>query len=176
MAKSSKTNQKNQPGRGGKPAAAKQTPKKAQNTTLPWLWIGIGALALIAVIAAGVLLSRPAAQPAATGGEPAALPAEISVSDAYARYQQGAYVLDVRTQEEWDEYHAPNTTLIPLDQLASRVAEVPTDREVVVVCRSGNRSQEGRDILKAAGFTTVTSMAGGLKEWRSAGYPVENGN
>lgn len=175
MAKSSKTNQKNQAGRG-KPAAARQTPAKTQVRPLPWLWIGIGGLALIALITAAVLLSRPAAQPPAVSGAPAALPAEISVQDAYSKYQQGAYLLDVRTQEEWNEYHAPNTTLIPLDQLASRVAEVPKDREVVVVCRSGNRSQAGRDILLKAGYPSVTSMAGGLKEWRSAGYPVESGN
>jgi rhodanese-related sulfurtransferase len=102
-----------------------------------------------------------------------ALPAQISVSEAYDKYQGGAYVLDVRTQEEWDDFHAPNTTLIPLDQLSSRLNEVPRDKEIVVVCRSGNRSQQGRDILLAAGFVQVTSMQGGLNEWRASGYPVE---
>lgn len=103
----------------------------------------------------------------------ASLPGEISVTDAYTKYQSGAFVLDVRTQEEWDDYHAPNTTLIPLDQLPARVNELPKDREIVVVCRSGNRSQQGRDILLNAGFTQVTSMKGGLNEWRSSGYPIE---
>ena len=103
----------------------------------------------------------------------ASLPNEISVSEAYTRYQSGAFVLDVRTQEEWNEYHAPNTTLIPLDQLPARLNEVPKDKEIVVVCRSGNRSQEGRDILLNAGFTQVTSMKGGLNEWRASGYPIE---
>lgn len=101
------------------------------------------------------------------------LPAEISVGEAYNKYQNGAYVLDVRTQEEWNEFHAPNTTLIPLDQLASRLNEIPRDREIVVVCRSGNRSQQGREILIDAGFEQVTSMQGGLNEWRTSGYPVE---
>lgn len=98
--------------------------------------------------------------------------ADISVTDAYSRYQNGAFVLDVRTVEEWNEFHAPNTTLIPLDQLASRINEVPRDREIVVVCRSGNRSQQGRDILLKAGFANVTSMMGGLNEWRALGYPT----
>lgn len=98
---------------------------------------------------------------------------EISVSEAYTMYQNGAFVLDVRTVEEWNDFHAPNTTLIPLDQLASRVDEVPHDREIVVVCRSGNRSQQGRDILLTAGFENVTSMVGGLTEWRNLGYPIE---
>ncbi len=103
----------------------------------------------------------------------ASLPAEISVSDAYTKYQNGAFVLDVRTQEEWNDFHAPNTTLIPLDQLASRLNELPKDKEIVVVCHSGNCSQQGRDILLNAGFTQVTSMQGGLTEWRASGYPIE---
>ena len=101
------------------------------------------------------------------------LPSAISVDEAYGKYQSGAFVLDVRTQEEWNEFHAPNTTLIPLDQLVARLNEVPRDKEIVVVCRSGNRSQQGRDILLNAGFEQVTSMTGGLNEWRTKGYPIE---
>jgi rhodanese-related sulfurtransferase len=94
------------------------------------------------------------------------------VNDAYKMYQNGALVLDVRTQQEWDEYHAPNATLIPLDQLQARINEVPKDKEILVVCRSGNRSQQGRDILLAADYN-ATSMIGGLKEWFAKGYPIE---
>lgn len=97
---------------------------------------------------------------------------EISVEEAYQLYQGGAFVLDVRTQEEWDEYHAPNTTLIPLDELESRLNELPKDQEIVVICRSGNCSKQGRDVLIEAGFDAV-SVAGGLKEWNASGYPVE---
>ncbi len=100
------------------------------------------------------------------------LPPTVSVSDAYDLYKSGAFVLDVRTQEEWNQFHIPNTTLIPLDQLPSRLNEVPRNRSIVVVCRSGNRSQQGRDILLNAGFQQVTSMEGGLTEWRASGYPT----
>ena len=106
------------------------------------------------------------------GGTNSSITSEISVEDAYQLYQQGAFVLDVRTQQEWNEYHAPNTTLIPLDQLQSRLNEIPRDRQVVVVCRSGNRSQQGRDILLSAGYQAA-SMAGGLKDWSAKGYPIE---
>ena len=102
-----------------------------------------------------------------------ALVSTISVNEAYEMSQRGAFVLDVRTPEEWNEFHAPNSTLIPLDQLASRLNEVPRDRQIVVVCRSGNRSQQGRDLLLNAGFEQVTSMTGGLSEWRASGFPVE---
>jgi rhodanese-related sulfurtransferase len=97
----------------------------------------------------------------------------VSVDKAYSMYQDGAFLLDVRTVEEWNEFHAPNTTFIPLDELASRVDELPRDRQIVVICRSGNRSQQGRDVLLEAGFTQVTSMTGGLNAWRSSGYPIE---
>ncbi len=103
---------------------------------------------------------------------PTALASEVNVDQAHEMYQNGVFVLDVRTQEEWDEYHAPNTTLIPLDQLQARINEVPKDQEILVVCRSGNRSQQGRDILLAAGYN-ATSMAGGLREWYARGYPIE---
>jgi rhodanese-related sulfurtransferase len=50
------------------------------------------------------------------------------------------------------------------------VDELPKDQEIVVVCRSGNRSAQGRDILLEAGFAQVTSLAGGLTQWKAAGY------
>ena len=97
---------------------------------------------------------------------------QISVAEAVAKRNQGAFILDVRT---WEEYHIPDSTLIPLDELEARIDEVPRDQEVVVVCRSGNRSQQGRDILKRAGFTEVSSMTGGLTEWGAQGYPTVAG-
>lgn len=115
---------------------------------------------------------------ASLGGEqandPNKLPASVSVDKAYQMYQDGTFVLDVRTPEEWNDFHAPNTTLIPLDELAARVNELPKDQPIVVVCRSGNRSQSGRDILLQAGFN-ATSMNGGLNEWRATGHPVVSG-
>ena len=101
------------------------------------------------------------------------LPATISTEKGYEMYQQdGVFVLDVREQYEWDEFHVPNTTLIPLGELAARVNEVPKDAQIVVICNSGNRSDQGRDILKQAGFSKVTSMDGGVQAWRSLGYPT----
>lgn len=100
------------------------------------------------------------------------MPATISTQRGYELYEEGVFVLDVREQFEWDDFHVPNTTLIPLGQLAARVNEVPQDAKIVVICNSGNRSDEGRDILLAAGFTDVTSMDGGVQAWRSLGYPI----
>lgn len=96
----------------------------------------------------------------------------VSVEQAHQMVQDGDFLLDVRTQQEWDEYHATNATLIPLDQLPGRLSEVPKDKPVVVICRSGNRSQNGRDILLSAGYE-ATSVDGGMKAWYANGYEVE---
>ncbi|MBE0696188.1 MAG: rhodanese-like domain-containing protein [Anaerolineaceae bacterium] len=100
-------------------------------------------------------------------------PLEISVAQAAEKRDQGAFILDVRQPEEWDVLHIPGATLIPLGELPNRLNEVPKDREVVVVCRSGNRSQQGRDILLKAGYNQATSMAGGMNQWQAQGLPVE---
>jgi len=111
----------------------------------------------------------------AWGRNAGTLPTEISVAEASAGRDGGAFILDVREPDEWDEYHIPGATLIPLGELSARASELPSGRDIIVVCRSGNRSAEGRDILLAAGFTRVTSMAGGMVDWRAAGYATVSG-
>jgi rhodanese-related sulfurtransferase len=142
----------------------------APQQTESWPWIGL-LLALLAM--ASVSIAACGTSPAPEAEAPAIPPDEISVDEAYQKYQDGVFLLDVRTQEEWDEFHAPDTTLIPLDQLEGRLGELPQGEEIVIVCRSGNRSQAGRDILRNNGFERSTSMSGGLNAWRAAGYPTE---
>ena len=143
----------------------KPSPKKTAQPKMP-LWMLL-TIILVAVAAVGalalVLLNQDNGK---------VLPATVTVQEAYELYNQGAFVLDVREQSEWDEYHIPNTTLIPLGELRSRLSELDKNRQIVVVCRSGNRSQEGRDILLQAGFN-ATSMDGGVNAWRAADYPIE---
>lgn len=89
--------------------------------------------------------------------------------------EQGTLILDVRTPQEWNQGHVPGATLIPLDELESRLSELPQDEEIVVICRSGNRSATARDILLRAGFPAVTSVAGGFNDWTATGYEVAFG-
>ncbi len=127
----------------------------------------VAALALVALLA--FLIAFLGGKGA---GKTASLPPTVSVEQAYELAQQpDALLLDVREQFEWDEYHAPDALLIPLGELPNRLNEVPKDKRVVVVCRSGNRSDQGRDILLSAGYD-ATSMDGGLKEWYARGYPT----
>jgi rhodanese-related sulfurtransferase len=133
-----------------------------------WMMFGV-VLVLVLIAVVVVYFGNGSNQ----GAPQTTMPLQITVQEAYGKYQQGVFFLDVREQSEWDEYHIPNTTLIPLGELPNRLNELPKGQPIVVVCRSGNRSQSGRDILLDAGFTNVTSMSGGLKEWSSQGYPID---
>ncbi len=103
------------------------------------------------------------------------LPREMSVAEVAKLNTDEYYFLDVREPSEWNEFHIDWATLIPLGELEKRANELPKDKNIVVVCRSGNRSAQGRDILLKAGFEAVTSMAGGMNEWNSQGNPVVTG-
>ena len=158
-------------GTANKPASTQKTPAKSAKPSVN-LWLIVAAVVVVAVIAVIAFLPRgnSTESPAL-----ASLPKEISVAQAEELYNSGAFVLDVRQPEEWNQVHIPGTTLIPLGDLQNRLSEVPKDKQVVVVCRSGNRSQQGRDILLNAGFDQVTSMAGGVTQWSAAGYPTVSG-
>ena len=103
------------------------------------------------------------------------LPLEISAEEAALLDPDEWFILDVREQSEWDGGHIEGATLIPLGQLEARQTELPTDQKIVVVCQSGGRSAKGRDLLLEAGFTEVTSMAGGMNDWVSLDLPVVTG-
>lgn len=148
-----------------------KTPPKKENNKLILTIAGISLLALIA-IAAVFFLERTGSRSVSAAER---LPTEISVDQAATMREQGAFILDVREPQEWQEYHIPGSTLIPLGELPARLSEVPKDKEIVVVCRSGNRSRSGFEILAKNGFSRVTSMAGGLKEWAAKGYETVSG-
>ncbi|MFC1810349.1 rhodanese-like domain-containing protein [Patescibacteria group bacterium] len=83
------------------------------------------------------------------------------------------HLIDVRTVEENDESQIIGSKLMTLDQLNFYIvldADISFDDEIVVYCRSGNRSKTAYDILTQMGYKNVKSMAGGIKEWKSLGY------
>lgn len=79
------------------------------------------------------------------------------------------YLLDVRTPDEFNTSHIAGAHNISVDLIASRINELPTDKPIVVYCRSGNRSSQAAQILDDAGFTGVYDL-GGTNQWTSAGY------
>ncbi len=121
-------------------------------------------------------VAAPPTTPPVPGASTSALPLTVSVARADELRNAGALVIDVREPSEWAAGHIAGAILIPLGQLPARLSELPRDRMIVVVCHSGNRSAQGRDILRSAGFASVTSMAGGMAAWLAAGHPVVTGS
>jgi len=97
---------------------------------------------------------------------------EVTIADLFQQIDKGAYVLDVREDDEWAAGHVPGATHIPLGELEARIGEVEDGGRVWVICRSGARSQKGADILFANGIDAV-SVAGGTMGWIDAGHAVE---
>jgi rhodanese-related sulfurtransferase len=88
-----------------------------------------------------------------------------------------AHLLDVREADEWAAGHAPDAQHVPMSQLPARLAEVPSDRQVVVVCRSGHRSARVVEFLRHHGWRHVHNLDGGMQDWAATGRPMvaENG-
>ncbi|WP_030170441.1 rhodanese-like domain-containing protein [Spirillospora albida] len=85
---------------------------------------------------------------------------------------QDGYLLDVREQDEWDAGHAPEAVHIPMGRLNDRAGEIPRDREVYVICRSGARSARVTVALNQAGWV-AKNVDGGMRAWSAAGRPME---
>jgi len=93
---------------------------------------------------------------------------EVTAEEAIAEVSTGTILIDVREQEEWDAGHAPDARLVPLSQLQERVAELPEDTRLLVVCHSGMRSMRATAFLRAEGIDAV-NVVGGMVAWAAAG-------
>lgn len=101
-------------------------------------------------------------------------PGELPTASVSELPVEGLTLLDVREQDEWAAGHAPGAVHIPLGELPARVGELgdlPDDKPVYVVCRSGGRSARAAAWLNASGWDAV-NVAGGMKSWHSEGRPV----
>jgi rhodanese-related sulfurtransferase len=81
----------------------------------------------------------------------------------------------VRQADEYEAAHVPGAVLIPLDQLGDRQDELPRDRPLLVICRSGGRSAAAVRALAAAGYD-ATNVAGGTLAWIAAGQRFTEGS
>ncbi len=100
----------------------------------------------------------------------------IAATDVAARLagaaDQRPVVVDVREPDEWAEGHIADAQHIPLGQLAARMDEIPRDRDVVLVCHSGQRSAVATAMLQRAGFTRASNLTGGMVAWEDHHLPV----
>jgi rhodanese-related sulfurtransferase/glyoxylase-like metal-dependent hydrolase (beta-lactamase superfamily II) len=115
--------------------------------------------------AAGLPVARP--------GEaaPVARTPHVTARSANTLIEDGSLLLDVREADEWREGHAPQAMFMPMGSVYARQAELPRDRRIVVVCRSGGRSAAITDALRSEGFDAV-NLTGGMCAWAAAGFPV----
>ncbi len=104
----------------------------------------------------------------------ASLPATIDVQTVDSvKDRDDVVLIDVREQWEYDEGHIPGITLIPMNEVPARLSEIPTDKTVILTCRSGNRSGQVAEFLRGEGYDNVHNMEGGIIAWEAAGLPVD---
>lgn len=96
-----------------------------------------------------------------------------SVSPQKAKEMQdaGAMLIDVRESHEYKSGHAPGARHISLGVLERRLKEIPKEREILVICQSGARSEQAAKVLSSNGFS-VTNVSGGMVNWQRAGMKV----
>ena len=102
---------------------------------------------------------------------------DITPEELSRKMADGAapFLVDVREQFELIAFGAiPGVVNIPLGELASRIGELPSGREIVVVCQSGSRSIEASNLISRSGFAPVFNLQGGTSRWVRSGYPVSH--
>jgi rhodanese-related sulfurtransferase len=88
------------------------------------------------------------------------------------RLRDELFLLDVRERDEWDAGHVPGSIHIPMREVGSRQAELPSDRTILCICRSGSRSGMVTRALADAGYQ-AENLEGGLQVWEAAGLDLE---
>ena len=96
---------------------------------------------------------------------------QVGPGAAKRMLDDGALLLDVREPDEWCTEHAPQAMLMPIGRVRLQQDELPRDRRIVVVCRSGGRSAAVAASLRRSGFDAV-NLAGGMCAWAAGGLPV----
>ena len=105
-------------------------------------------------------------------------PKIIDVKQVSSLQKSGSLLIDVREVDEYAEAHVAGSTLIPLGQLQQRLQELGTDKSkpIVLICRSGRRSEKAQSILEQAGFSATSNVEGGMIAWQKAALPVVTGS
>jgi rhodanese-related sulfurtransferase len=102
----------------------------------------------------------------------------VDVGEAERRIREDPaqpVLLDVREPTEFAEVRAPGALLIPTSTLTSRLEDLPTDRPLLVICRTGVRSAAVTGFLARSGRDDVANVAGGMEAWERAGLPIRRG-
>ena len=101
---------------------------------------------------------------------------DVTVEEAKSLVESNVslIIVDVRIREEYDSGHIEGAILIPVSELEGRINELSKEEELLIYCRTGNRSSNSVNILKANGYTKIFHMNDGIIAWIQAGYPTVN--
>ncbi|NTU58703.1 MAG: rhodanese-like domain-containing protein [Chlorobiaceae bacterium] len=99
---------------------------------------------------------------------------EVSPSAALAMIKKGALLVDVREPSEIERkaFDVPDIMSIPLREIEKRYKEIPANRQVILACRSGNRSLMALQVLMSKGHRKAVSMQSGISGWSRAELPI----
>ena len=125
---------------------------------------------------AGPTPSQPASAPAAAASASLPLISPQALLERQAKKDPSLFVLDVRTPKEFAAGHVPGAVNVPYDQVASQLAQIPKDKDVVLYCRSGRRTGLAAEVLEANGYTKLEHLQGDMQAWLKDGRPVEGGD
>ena len=95
---------------------------------------------------------------------------DVDPKEAAGLQGEGAVLLDVRDDDEWTAGHAPGALHVPLAEVSGAVARFD-GRQILAVCRGGNRSAQAATALVKAGIEAL-NVAGGMSAWAAAGLAV----
>jgi thioredoxin 1 len=109
-----------------------------------------------------------AAQEAGANG----VPLEVDLDDFAAAHSQGAFVLDVREDDEWAAGHVPGAVHMPMNTVPLRVGDLPRNQPIFVICQGGGRSSQVVAHLREQGIEAI-NVAGGTGGWAQRGWPLE---
>lgn len=100
---------------------------------------------------------------------------EICPTTTQEWVKNGALLVDVREEEEVNQlaYDVPDIINIPLSDFENRYSEIPKDKEVVMVCKSGGKSLRAAGFLVNKGYTNVVNMQHGITRWVQKGFPTK---
>ena len=99
----------------------------------------------------------------------------VSLEQARAEHEAGkVLMIDILESQEHATGVAQGVVLLPMSQVAQRVAEIPkqTDQPVLLICNTQNRSRAVTEALQEQGFTNIRYVNGGMSEWAKRGWPM----
>ncbi|WP_439487892.1 rhodanese-like domain-containing protein [Algoriphagus sp.] len=99
----------------------------------------------------------------------------VSEFEEIAKNKGATVIIDVRTAEEIEKGRMPGAKSIDIsnENFENEISKLPKNKTYLLYCKAGVRSEKAMEIMQAAGFTYVFSLAGGIDAWEAAGKPIE---